>query len=251
MLRTVDPAIPAGTMSSVPQPTIAVDDQLIARPFHFGDVDRVIEAFADPDIRHWHARRIDTVTEARVWIGYGHMMWLREQTANFAIVDADDRLLGRVGLHTDLPGGTFEIAYWVLPDARRCRVAMRTGRALTRWGHDQVGLSRIVRGGPINRIRTRSNLALRTAPRRWAPRRPHPRPPPSTPISTQASTLPRRRPAASTPNSVTPDRYRCQYRLPRFRPLEIGECNPQPTHRGRLPGRLDGERRDDDSRRTR
>lgn len=144
MLRTVDPAIPTGTMSSVPQPTIAVDDQLIARPFHFGDVDRVIEAFADPDIRHWHARRIDTVTEARVWIGYGHMMWLREQTANFAIVDADDRLLGRVGLHTDLPGGTAEIAYWVLPDARRCRVAMRAGRALTRWGHDQVGLSRIV-----------------------------------------------------------------------------------------------------------
>ena len=49
MLRTVDPAIPAGTMSSVPHPTIAVDDELMARPFHFGDVDRVIEAFADPD----------------------------------------------------------------------------------------------------------------------------------------------------------------------------------------------------------
>lgn len=144
MSRTVGPAIAAGTMSSVHQPTIDVDEELTARPFHFGDVERVIEAFTDPDIRHWHARRIDTVDEARVSIGYGHIMWLREHTANFAIVDPDDRLLGRVALHTDLPAGTAEIAYWVLPDARRLQVAVRAGRAVTRWGHEQLGLSRIV-----------------------------------------------------------------------------------------------------------
>lgn len=144
MSRTVGPAVPAGTMSSVHQPTIIVDDELTARPFHFGDVDRVIEAFADPDIRHWHARRIDTVIEARVSIGYGHMLWLREQAANFAIVDDDDRLLGRVALHTDLPAGAAEIAYWVLPDARRRAVATRAGQAITHWGHEQLGLSRIL-----------------------------------------------------------------------------------------------------------
>lgn len=131
-------------MSLARQPTLAIDDELTVRPFHFGDVDRVIEAFADPDIHHWHARRIDTVIEARELIGYGHAMWLQEHSANFAVADPDDRLVARVALHTSLPAGTAEIAYWVLPDARRQGVAVRAARAVTRWGHDHLGLSRIV-----------------------------------------------------------------------------------------------------------
>lgn len=143
MPRTVDDAIPTGSMSPVPQPTIVVDDELTARPFHFGDVERVIEAYADPDIRRWHVRRIDTVIQAREWIGYNHMMWLRDRSAVFAIAGRDDRVLGRVALHTDLVGGIAEIAYWVLPDARRCGIAVRAGDAVTRWGHE-FGITRIL-----------------------------------------------------------------------------------------------------------
>jgi RimJ/RimL family protein N-acetyltransferase len=90
-------------MSSVPQPTIGVDD---------------------PDIRHWHARRVDSITEAREWTGSCHQRRLQEQGPNFAIVDPDNRLLGRVVLYTDLEGGTAEIGYWVLPDARGGRGAI-------------------------------------------------------------------------------------------------------------------------------
>lgn len=144
MPRTVEPAIAAGTMASVRQPTLVIDDELIARPFHFGDIDRVIEAFADPDIRHWHAHRIETVMQAREWIGYAHVMWLRERSATFAIADLDDRVLGRVALHTDLPAGTAEIAYWVLPECRQRRIAVRAGTAVTQWGHDVLGLSRVL-----------------------------------------------------------------------------------------------------------
>jgi ribosomal-protein-alanine N-acetyltransferase len=144
MPRTVDPAIAPGTMSSVPQPTITVDDELTLRPFRFTDVDRVIEAFSDPDIRHWHARRIDSIIEAREWIGSTHQRWLQEQGPNFAIVNANDRLLGRVALYTEPEGGTAEIGYWVLPDARGHGVAARAVRAVTQWGHDELGVRRIL-----------------------------------------------------------------------------------------------------------
>jgi RimJ/RimL family protein N-acetyltransferase len=131
-------------MSSVPQPTITVDDELTLRPFRFTDVDHVIEAFSDPDIRHWHTRRIDSIIEAREWIGSTHQRWLQEQGPNFAIVDANDRLLGRVALYTETEGGTAEIAYWVLPDARGHGIAVRAARAVTRWGHDELGVRRIL-----------------------------------------------------------------------------------------------------------
>jgi ribosomal-protein-alanine N-acetyltransferase len=131
MPRTVDPAIALGTMSSVPQSTIGVDD---------------------PDIRHWHARRVDSITEARELIGSCHQRWLQEQGPNFAIVDPDHRLLGRVVLYTDLEGGTAEIGYWVLPDARGRGVATRAARSLTRWGQDELGVRRILLEHAVDNI---------------------------------------------------------------------------------------------------
>lgn len=144
MPRSVAPAIAPGTMSGVAQPSIAVDDTLRLRPFRYRDVDRVIEAYTDPDIRQWHARSVESVLDARRLIGSGHARWLREESAEFAIVGPDDRLIGRVALHTSLPGGTAEIAYWVLPDARHRGIATLAGRAATEWGHEWLGLSRIL-----------------------------------------------------------------------------------------------------------
>lgn len=144
MPRTVAPAVAPGTMSSVPQPTIAIDDELTLRPFRFADVDRVIEAFEDPDIRHWHARHLDSVLQAREWIGYCHRLWLQEKGASFAVVDPADRVLGRVAMYTELVGGNGEISYWVLPDARGRGVATRAGAAVTMWAHETLGLHRIV-----------------------------------------------------------------------------------------------------------
>ena len=144
MPRTVPPVVASGTMSSVAQPTLVVDDELTLRPFCFGDLDRVMEAFADADIRHWHARRLDSIIEAREWVGYCHRLWLLDKGPNFAVVDADDRLLGRVALYTDLEAGTGEIAYWVLPDVRGRGVASRAARAVTKWGHEELGLRRIL-----------------------------------------------------------------------------------------------------------
>lgn len=144
MPRTVAPVVAPGTMSSVIQPTIIVDDELTLRPFRFTDIDQVIEAFDDPDIQHWHSRRLDSPLEARESIGHGHILWLREKCANFAVVDGADRLVGRVGLYTDLEAGSGEISYWVLPDSRRRSVAVRAARAVTEWGHHELGLRRIL-----------------------------------------------------------------------------------------------------------
>lgn len=143
MPRTVAPVVPAGSMSSVRQPTLTVDDDLVLRPFRFDDLDEVLAAFEDPAIVKWHSRRLDSRLEAREWIGYHHQLWLRETCATFAIAGPDDRVVGRVALYTDFQAGTGEIAYWVLPDHRGNGVAARAGRVLTRWGHDHLGLVRI------------------------------------------------------------------------------------------------------------
>lgn len=144
MPRTVEPAIAPGTMASNRQPTLAVDEELTLRPFGFADVDRIIEAFEDPAIRHWHARRLDSPIEAREWIGYCHRLWLAEKCANFAVVDPSDRVLGRVAVYTEFVGGTGEVGYWVLPDARGRGVARRAAAGATRWAHETLGLHRIV-----------------------------------------------------------------------------------------------------------
>ncbi len=60
------------------------------------------------------------------------------------IVGPDDRLTGRVAMYTDLARGTGEVAYWVLPHARRRRVASRSLAAVTEWAHGWLGLGRIL-----------------------------------------------------------------------------------------------------------
>jgi len=133
---TVPEAIPAGAMRSINQPRVAIDDELALRPWATADRPAVIQAFSDPDIVHWHSRRITTLTEADEWVEAQRDAWAGERSASFAIVDvATESVLGRAALHTQLEYGTAEIAYWVLPGARRRNVAARAGRAITAWGH--------------------------------------------------------------------------------------------------------------------
>jgi ribosomal-protein-alanine N-acetyltransferase len=60
------PAVPAGSLRSLPQPTLRVDE-LTLRPWHGTDVDAVVDAYRDPDIQRWHVRSM-SYDEARAWI---------------------------------------------------------------------------------------------------------------------------------------------------------------------------------------
>ena len=125
------------------QPTVKVDDELALRPWRLFDAPHVLAAFSDDDIVRWHTRRLRTLGDAEEWIEGAHNAWTKEESSGWAIVDvADESVLGRCALHTNLEYGNAEIAYWVLPAARGRGVATRAAIAATRWGH-RYGFHRI------------------------------------------------------------------------------------------------------------
>ncbi|MEU4190409.1 GNAT family N-acetyltransferase [Kribbella sp. NPDC026611] len=48
----------------------------------------VLEAFSDPDIQHWHVRRIDTLREAEDWLTQWPTHWATEQATSWAITQS-------------------------------------------------------------------------------------------------------------------------------------------------------------------
>lgn len=140
----VNPARPAGSLRSLRQPRLEVDDQLVLRPWHEGDARAVQTAFDCPDIQRWHVKRMDSLDEALAWIAEWTGRWDNEKDASWAIAD-DDRPIGQVGLRAiSLFEGSAELSYWVVPTARGKEVAVRAARALTRWAFDVLGLHRVV-----------------------------------------------------------------------------------------------------------
>jgi [ribosomal protein S5]-alanine N-acetyltransferase len=141
--KLIEPVVMRGMMASVPQPSIVVDDELMLRPWRAEDVTVALRAFAEPDIQHWHFRRLDTESEAAEWIGTLGRDWLEERCATWAIVDRSNAVVvGRVAIYANLEDGYGEVSYWVLPVARRRGVATRACVAATAWAH-ALGLHRI------------------------------------------------------------------------------------------------------------
>jgi ribosomal-protein-alanine N-acetyltransferase len=139
--KLVGPAVPAGRLSSIAQPTVAVDE-LLVRPWRVSDAPAVVAAYRDPGIRRWHVRSM-TDEEALAWLLSWADRWAAETGAGWA-VEADRVVVGRVGLSTvDLVEGDAAAGYWVLPQARGRDIAPRALRAVTEWMFTHVGLHRI------------------------------------------------------------------------------------------------------------
>lgn len=140
----VVPAVPAGTMRTLGQPTIEVPDGLLLRPWRPDDAPTVRAAFGCPDIQRWHVRRLDSDEEALAWVGSWADRWAAESAASWAVAGTDDRAVGQVGLRTiNLFEGGAQLSYWVRPADRGAGVAVRATRALTRWAFDVLGLHRM------------------------------------------------------------------------------------------------------------
>ncbi|MFM9448029.1 GNAT family N-acetyltransferase [Streptomyces acidiscabies] len=139
------PVLPAGTLSSRPQPRLPTTDGLLLRPFEAGDVPAVHAVFQDPVIHRWHLRAARSLEEAGEWVEEWRGQWSGERNAQWAVVDAGtDVLLGRVALREIVLGdGLAEMAYWTAPEARRRGVAARATAVLSRWALDEVGFHRL------------------------------------------------------------------------------------------------------------
>ena len=130
------PALPKGSFSTSDQPRITVDDALL-RPWILDDAAALVEAFDDPAIRQWHVSRADTVDEARELIAHWQGGWADESEFNWAIVGADDTLLGRNALKgVDLFDASAEVAYWMCPASRGRGLCPRAVVALSEWAFD-------------------------------------------------------------------------------------------------------------------
>jgi ribosomal-protein-alanine N-acetyltransferase len=150
------PVIPAGHLAASVQPTLPVDDDaaLSLRPWTVADATAVIAAYADPDIRRWHGRTVDTEVEARALIERWRSAWSAESAANWAIVRADagnggrapanEVVLGRIALRRiDTEQGRAECSYWILPGARGGGVAAKSLGALADWAFQDAGFHRL------------------------------------------------------------------------------------------------------------
>lgn len=128
------PAIPAGTLASGPQPTLAVGDDLVLRPWQGSDASAFLAAYQDPEIRRWHTRRPDSEDQVRDWFAYYRQAWRQETAASWAMTYGGGEPLGRMVLGAmDLGDGVAVCAYWVAPAARGAGVASRSLRAVSDW----------------------------------------------------------------------------------------------------------------------
>jgi RimJ/RimL family protein N-acetyltransferase len=115
------------------------------RPWRDSDVAAVTAACQDPEIARW--TRIPenyTESDARAFLLYRYDALTAGVTAPFAIVSADDRLLGSVSLlRLDWPQLRGEVGYWLAPEARGGGHATRAVRLICAWGFASLGLERI------------------------------------------------------------------------------------------------------------
>ncbi|GAA3243409.1 GNAT family N-acetyltransferase [Dactylosporangium siamense] len=142
MPSLVTPALPAGTLAALTQPSLDGADGLRLRPWRAADADTVVAAYTDPDIQRWHCRTM-TPGEARDWIDRWPVRWRTESGAGWAVTDGG-RVAGQISLRRiDLVEALAEVSYWVLPHARGRRVAGRALAALTGWAFGELGLHRV------------------------------------------------------------------------------------------------------------
>ncbi len=175
MPPTVGPALPPGTLQALAQPRLPLDaGEHVLRPWEpERDVEAVRRAFADPAIQFWHARRLDSDAEALEWLASWPRRWNSETDASWAIAAAGtDQAVGQVGLRTvSLEAAQAQMSYWVLPDVRRQRLAVRATDAVTQWAFIHLGLQRVflhhsVRNAPSCAVANAAGFALEGTLRR-------------------------------------------------------------------------------------
>jgi RimJ/RimL family protein N-acetyltransferase len=118
-------------------------DELLLRPWRLADAEDFWTALQDPEIALWNGSGSASRDDA-VAVLARRANWSTGDHASWAIVDADDRLLGSLSLHRiDLLERDAEIGYWTVPAARGRGVAPRTVAAVCGWAFDVLGLERI------------------------------------------------------------------------------------------------------------
>lgn len=141
MPELVRAAVPAGWLRDQEQPTLHVDE-LTLRPWRLSDAPAVAAVYRLPEIQQWHVRSMDE-DEARAWVASRSQRWAAETGADWAVI-RDGELVARTGFRLiKLDEGFAEAAYWTVPAARGCGIAVRALRAASSWMLTTGGLHRL------------------------------------------------------------------------------------------------------------
>ncbi|MFD5147635.1 GNAT family N-acetyltransferase [Streptomyces sp. NPDC058401] len=142
---SIPPVVPPGRMAALAQPSYDLPCGLHLRPWEAYDAPALVAAYADPDIRHWN--RPDPLTEDRAVtrISRWRERWHAERSAVWALAPADGGCaVGLIGLaDLDLPGGSGEFMYWLLPAGRGAGATTEGLTVLTDWAFTELGLHRL------------------------------------------------------------------------------------------------------------
>ena len=137
------PTVPAGSLTTGPQPTLPAEGGLVLRPWADGDAPAVLAAYRDPEIRRWHTRRPASPEQVLQWFAHLRCSWQEETGASWAVTRGDE-LVGRMALGGfNLDDGEAGCAYWVVPAARGAGVASRALRAVSGWALGDGRLHRL------------------------------------------------------------------------------------------------------------
>ncbi|MEU6282979.1 GNAT family N-acetyltransferase [Streptomyces sp. NPDC047028] len=138
--------VPAGRMAGAGQPVLGLPGGAELRPWRAddADADALLAAGRDPAIRRWNLFSVADREEARQRISRMHERWRSETGAVWAVGPPGRAAVGLVGLNdVDLAGGSAEVVYWVLPEARGGGLVGRATRRLSTWALDDLGLHRL------------------------------------------------------------------------------------------------------------
>ena len=111
--------------------------------------------------------------EALKWVEQWAVRWEAESGAGWAIERAG-LLLGQISLRRiDLPSGSAELSYWVLPAARGAGVATQALRCLSTWALREAGFHRLELAHAVGntascKVAIQSGYALEGTKRRQA-----------------------------------------------------------------------------------
>jgi RimJ/RimL family protein N-acetyltransferase len=139
--------VPAGRLADDAQPVLSLPGGLELRPWRLddADADALHTAGQDPAIGHWNLFSVAGRDEARARIERLHARRRAEAGVIWAVAPLGGAAVGLAGLNgVDLAGGTAEVVYWVLPEARGGGIAVAATRRLSRWALDDLGLHRLV-----------------------------------------------------------------------------------------------------------
>ncbi|MFI9802802.1 GNAT family N-acetyltransferase [Streptomyces sp. NPDC052301] len=138
--------VPAGRLAEGAQPVLPLPGGRELRPWRLddGDADALFTAGQDPAISHWNLFSVGSRAEARTRIERLHARRQAETGVIWAIAPHGGPAVGLAGLNdVDLAGGTAEVLYWVLPEARGAGLAVEAARRISGWALDELGLHRL------------------------------------------------------------------------------------------------------------